>query len=80
MDNPPKFNIMYTIIIFNNVFMFSSDTLVTPPVISNIPFIKVTHKRLYILRLDKLRACLKQDRSQKHADKKNLFHISIPAS
>ena len=45
MDSPPKFNIMYVIIIFNNIFMFISDTLVTPPVISNIPFI-ITEKVL----------------------------------
>ena len=37
---------MYVIIIFNNVFMFSSDTLVTPPVISNIPFM-ITERVLF---------------------------------
>ena len=46
MDSPPKFNIMYVIIIFNNVFMFISDTLVTPPVISNIPFM-ITERVLF---------------------------------
>ena len=45
MDSPPKFNIMYVIIIFNNIFMFIYDTLVTPPVISNIQFI-ITEKVL----------------------------------